>query len=279
MRDGRHRPVQVRLDGARRERKHPSRIARRPGAVRHDEQTHEGEPPMLGQMMNRPLLISSLIEHADRHHGDVEVVSRRVEGDIHRTTYRALHGRARQLANALRSLGVRDGDRVATLAWNGYRHFELYFAVSGSGAVLHTLNPRLHPEQIAWIANHAEDRVLFFDLTFLPIIEAIAPHCRTIRHFVAMADRQKMPPAAKVELQCYEDLINANSDRFEWPQFDENVASSLCYTSGTTGNPKGALYSHRSTILHTYAIALPDSLSLSARDVLLPVVPMFHVHA
>jgi fatty-acyl-CoA synthase len=230
-------------------------------------------------MMQDPLLISSLIRHADRHHGNGEIVSRRVEGDIHRCTWSDLHRRSRQMANALAGLGVQMSDRVATLAWNGYRHLELYFAVSGSGAVLHTINPRLHPEQIAWIANHAEDRVLFFDLTFLPIIEAIAPHCRSIRHFVAMADRQKMPPAAKVELQCYEDLINANSDRFEWPEFDENVASSLCYTSGTTGNPKGALYSHRSTILHTYAIALPDSLSLSARDVLLPVVPMFHVNA
>jgi fatty-acyl-CoA synthase len=232
-----------------------------------------------GLMMQQPLLISSLIRHADRHHGDGEIVSRRVEGDIHRYTWRDLHRRSRQMANALAGLGVQMSDRVATLAWNGYRHMELYFAVSGSGAVLHTINPRLHPEQIAWIANHAGDRVLFFDLTFLPIIEAIAPHCRTIQHFVAMADRQKMPPAAKVELQCYEDLINANSDRFEWPEFDENVASSLCYTSGTTGNPRGALYSHRSTILHTYAIALPDSLSLSARDVLLPVVPMFHVNA
>ncbi|HXF45042.1 MAG TPA: 3-(methylthio)propionyl-CoA ligase [Burkholderiaceae bacterium] len=234
---------------------------------------------MQGLMMQMPLLISTLIEHADRHHGDTEVVSRRVEGDIHRTTYRELHRRSRQMANALAGLGIRMSDRVATLAWNGYRHMELYYAVSGSGAVLHTINPRLHPEQIAWIANHAEDQALFFDLTFLPIIEAIAPHCRTIRHYVAMIDKHRMPAASKVSLLCYEDLINSHSDEFEWPQFDENQASSLCYTSGTTGNPKGALYSHRSTILHTYAIALPDSLSLSARDVVLPVVPMFHVNA
>jgi fatty-acyl-CoA synthase len=234
---------------------------------------------MQGLMMQVPLLISSLITHADRHHGDTEIVSRRVEGDIHRCTWRDLHRRAKQMANALAGLGIRDSDRVATLAWNGYRHMELYFAVSGSGGVLHTINPRLHPEQIAWIANHAEDQVLFFDLTFLPIIEAIAPMCRTIKHFVAMIDKEKMPGGTKTNLLCYEDLANSNSDHFEWPEFDENRASSLCYTSGTTGNPKGALYSHRSTLLHTYAIALPDALNLSARDSLLPVVPMFHVNA
>jgi fatty-acyl-CoA synthase len=230
-------------------------------------------------MMSMPLAISSLIRHADRHHGDAQIVSRRVEGDIHRYTYRDLHRRARQMANALESLGVQMGDRVATLAWNGYRHMELYFAVSGAGAVLHTINPRLHPEQIAWIANHAEDKVLCFDITFLPIIEAIAPHCRTIRKYVAMIDKDKMPAQSKVELVCYEDLINANSDRYEWPEFDENQASSLCYTSGTTGNPKGVLYSHRSTILHTFAAAMPDALNMSARDAILPVVPLFHVNA
>jgi acyl-CoA synthetase (AMP-forming)/AMP-acid ligase II len=232
-----------------------------------------------GLMMDVPLLIGSLIEHADRHHGDVEIVSRRVEGDIHRCTYGQLHRRARQMANALAALDVRPSDRVATLAWNGYRHLELYFAVSGSGAVLHTINPRLHPEQIAWIVNHAEDKLLFFDLTFLPIIEAIAPHCRTVRRFVAMADRQKMPAGAKVDLACYEDLIDTHSDRYTWPTFDERAASSLCYTSGTTGNPKGVLYSHRSTLLHAYASVAPDALNLSSRDTVLPVVPMFHVNA
>ena len=232
-----------------------------------------------GLMMSTPLAISSLIRHADRHHGDAQVVSRRVEGDIHRYTYRDLHRRARQMANALGNLGVQMGDRVATLAWNGYRHMELYFAVSGAGAVLHTINPRLHPEQIAWIANHAEDKVLCFDMTFLPLIEAIAPHCRTIRKYVAMIDKDKMPAQSKVDLVCYEDLINANPDKFEWPEFDENQASSLCYTSGTTGNPKGVLYSHRSTILHTFAAALPDALNMSGRDAILPVVPMFHVNA
>ena len=232
-----------------------------------------------GLMMDAPLLISSLIEHADRHHGDAQIVSRRVEGDIHRCTYRQLHHRARQMANALAALGVRPSDRVATLAWNGYRHLELYFAVSGSGAVLHTINPRLHPEQIAWIVNHAEDGLLFFDLTFLPIVEAIAPHCRTVRRFVAMVDRSKMPASAGPELACYEDLIDSHSDRFGWPAFDERAASSLCYTSGTTGNPKGVLYSHRSTLLHAYASVAPDALNLSSRDTVLPVVPMFHVNA
>ena len=232
-----------------------------------------------GLMMDAPLLISSLIEHADRHHGDAEIVSRRVEGDLHRTTYRQLHARSRQMANALAALDIKQSDRVATLAWNGYRHMELYFAVSGSGAVLHTINPRLHPEQIAWIVNHAEDRLLFFDLTFLPIIEAIRPQCRTVRRFVAMVDKAKMPSASKVDLLCYEDLIDTHSDRFGWPQFDERLASSLCYTSGTTGNPKGVLYSHRSTLLHAYAEVAPDALNLSSKDTVLPVVPMFHVNA
>ncbi len=236
---------------------------------------------MHGQMMQLPLLISSLIVHAERHHGDQEVVSRRVEGDIHRTTYREMAGRSRRMAKALAAQGVKMGDRVATLAWNGYRHMELYYAVSGSGAVLHTINPRLHPDQVVYIADHAEDQVLFFDLTFLPVILAVAGRTKTIRHFVAMTDRAHLPAdAAKIpNLLVYEDLVDGQDDRFEWPQFDENTASSLCYTSGTTGNPKGALYSHRSTLLHTFAIALPDSLNLSASDSVLPVVPMFHVNA
>ena len=232
-----------------------------------------------GLMMQTPLLISSLLEHADRHHGDTEIVSRTVEGGLHRTTYRELHRRTRQLANALAALGIAESDRVATLAWNGYRHMEIYFAASGAGSVLHTINPRLHPEQIAWIVNHAEDRALFFDLTFLPLIEAIAPHCKTVRHWVVMTDRAHMPRSEKVTLLCYEELVAAQSAEFVWPQLDENTASSLCYTSGTTGNPKGALYSHRSTVLHTLIAALPDTLNLSARDVILPVVPMFHVNA
>jgi fatty-acyl-CoA synthase len=235
---------------------------------------------MNGQMMQQPLLISSLLVHAERHHGEQQVVSRRVEGDIHRISYRDLATRARRLAKALAGLGMKPGARVATLAWNGHRHLELYYAVSGSGAVLHTLNPRLHPDQVVYIADHAEDQVLFFDLTFLPIIEAVASRLKTVRTLVAMTDRAHMPAASKVSgLLCYEDLLEAQNDKFDWPVFDENTASSLCYTSGTTGNPKGVLYSHRSTVLHTYAAALPDALSLSARDVVLPVVPMFHVNA
>ncbi|MDQ2928226.1 MAG: 3-(methylthio)propionyl-CoA ligase [Pseudomonadota bacterium] len=235
---------------------------------------------MNGLMMQQPLLISSLLVHAERHHGEQEVVSRRVEGDLHRTTYRELASRSRRMARALARLGVKSGQRVATLAWNGYRHLEIYYAVSGSGAVLHTLNPRLHPDQVAYIAGHAEDVALFFDMTFLPLVEAVASRLTTVKTFIAMTDRAHMPAASKIaNLLCYEELIEAENDDFVWPAFDENQASSLCYTSGTTGNPKGALYSHRSTLLHTFAIALPDSLSCSALDTILPVVPMFHVNA
>ena len=236
--------------------------------------------PLMGQMMSQPLLISSIIRHADRQFGKNEIVSRRVEGDIHRYTYTDCHTRARRMANALKALGVKMGDRVATLAWNGYRHMELYYAVSGSGAVLHTINPRLFAEQVAYIANHAEDQYLFFDLTFLQAAEAFSAHCTTIKGYVLMCDRERMPKEHKIKnLMCYEDLIENNSDDYEWPLFDEYSASSLCYTSGTTGNPKGALYSHRSTVLHSYASAMPDALNVSSRDVVLPVVPMFHVNA
>jgi fatty-acyl-CoA synthase len=235
---------------------------------------------MLGLMQDVPLLISSLIRHADRHHGDVEIVSRRVEGDIHRTTYRELHSRAKRLANALDALGVGMSDRVATLAWNGYRHMELYYGIAGKGAVVHTINPRLPADQIAWITQHAEDTLLFFDMTFLPIIEKIAAQCPSVKAFVAMTDAAHMPATTGIaNLLCYEDLLAAQSDRYEWPVFDERLASSMCYTSGTTGNPKGVLYSHRSTLLHTFAVPMPDAMSLSARDVILPVVPMFHVNA
>ena len=235
---------------------------------------------MNGSMMQLPLLISSLLVHAERHHGEQEVISRRVEGDIHRTNYRQLAARSRRMANALAKIGVKSGDRIATLAWNGYRHLELYYAVSGSGAVLHTLNPRLHPDQVVYIADHAEDQALFFDLTFLPLVEAIAHRAGTIKTFVALTDRAHMPAASKIpNLLCYEELVEASGDTFDWPSFDENQASSLCYTSGTTGNPKGVLYSHRSTMLHTFAIAMPDALNCSAKDVILPVVPMFHVNA
>jgi fatty-acyl-CoA synthase len=231
-------------------------------------------------MQQKPLLISSLIAHADRHHGDTEIVSRTLQGDIHRYTYRDAHRRARQLANALSGFAVGQGTRVASLAWNGFRHFELYYAVSGIGAVLHTINPRLLPDQIAWIANHAEDHLLFFDATFLPIVEAIASKLQTCQGLVLMADRAHMPSSAGLkDLLCYEELLEGQSSSLRWPVLDENTASSLCYTSGTTGNPKGALYSHRSTLLHAMAAALPDALNVSAREVVLPVVPMFHVNA
>jgi acyl-CoA synthetase (AMP-forming)/AMP-acid ligase II len=233
---------------------------------------------MRGLMMGMPLLVSDLIRHADRHHGATEIVSRRIEGDLHRYTYREAHGRSRRTANALRTLGLKPGDRVATLAWNGYRHFEIYYAVAGSGMVMHTVNPRLFPEQIAWILNDAKDRALFLDLTFLPLVQKILPQCKHLENVVLMTDRAHMP-AGLAGMLCYEDLLEAESDAFEWPVLDENTACGLCYTSGTTGNPKGALYSHRSSVLHAYATCLPDAMSLSARDCALPVVPMFHANA
>ncbi|WP_367068392.1 3-(methylthio)propionyl-CoA ligase [Oryzisolibacter sp. LB2S] len=235
---------------------------------------------MLGLMQSQPLLISSLITFAERNHGDGEIVSRRVEGDIHRYTYRDLARRARQLANALDGLGLQFSDRVASLAWNGYRHMEMYFGVSGSGRVLHTINPRLHPEQIAWIVNHAEDQVLCFDMSFLPIVQAVHAKCPTVRQWVALCDADRLPADSGIPgLVSYEAWIGAASSDYQWPTFDENTASSMCYTSGTTGNPKAALYSHRSTTLHAYAAALPDVMDVSARDSVLPVVPMFHVNA
>ncbi len=234
---------------------------------------------MLGLMQDRPLLISSLIEHANTFHRDAQIVSRTVEGPIHRCTYGDIHRRAKQMANALAALGAASGDRVATLAWNGYRHLELYYGVSGMGAVLHTINPRLFPEQIAYIVNHAEDRYLFFDLTFAPLIEKLGPLMTSVRGFVAMTDRAHMPALAVPNLLCYEELVGAQDSDFDWPEFDENTASSLCYTSGTTGNPKGVLFSHRSTVLHTYGACAADSLGISASETLLLVVPMFHVNA
>jgi fatty-acyl-CoA synthase len=229
-------------------------------------------------MQDQPLLISSLITFADRHHGAAEIVSRTIEGPIHRYSIREAHARARRLANALRRLGVQETDRIATLAWNGFRHFEIYFAVSGMGAVCHTINPRLFPEQIVYIINHAEDRYIFFDLTFAPLVAKLKPLCPGVRGWVAMADRAHMP-AALPDALCFEELVAAESDGFDWPRLDERAASSLCYTSGTTGNPKGVLFSHRSTVLHSYGAALPDAMNLSARDVVLPVVPMFHANA
>ena len=234
---------------------------------------------MQGLMQDRPLLISSLIDHANAFHPDAEIVSRTVEGPVHRCTYGDIHRRSKQVANALTALGVEPGDRIATLAWNGYRHMELYYGVSGAGAVLHTINPRLFPEQITFIANHAEDQYLFFDMTFAPLIEKLGPSMKSVKGFVAMTDRAHMPAIGVPNLICYEELVGAQSSDYEWPVFDERTASSLCYTSGTTGNPKGVLYSHRSTVLHSYATCMTDGLGLSAVESALLVVPMFHVNA
>ncbi|MCC7042171.1 MAG: long-chain-fatty-acid--CoA ligase [Burkholderiales bacterium] len=234
---------------------------------------------MKALMQDRPLLISSLIEHARHCHPGAEIVSRTAEGPMHRCTYSDVHRRSKQLAKALQVLGVRNGDRVATLAWNGYRHLELYYGVSGMGAVLHTINPRLYPEQIVYIANHAEDAYLFFDIGFAALVERLAPALTSVRGFVAMTDRAHMPALALPSLLCYEDLVGAQDSHYEWPLLDENTASSLCYTSGTTGNPKGVLYSHRSTVLHSYAACAADGLAVSAAESALLVVPMFHVNA
>ncbi|OWT54856.1 long-chain fatty acid--CoA ligase [Candidimonas nitroreducens] len=234
----------------------------------------------MGLMQGHPLLISLLLVHAERHHGDGEIVSRRIEGDLHRYQWRDVARRSRQVARALDGLGLPLSARVATLAWNGYRHLELYFGVSGSGRVLHTINPRLHPDQIAWIANHADDRVLCFDLSFLSLVQAVHAQCKTIGHYVALCDDDYLPADSGIPgLMSYESWVAGQSADYSWPEFDENAASSLCYTSGTTGHPKAVMYSHRSTLLHAYGAALPDSMALSARDAVLPVVPMFHVNA
>jgi len=234
---------------------------------------------MRGLIMNQPLLISSLICHADWVSGDREIVTRSVEGPIHRYNYHDAHTRSRRLANALINLGVKLGDRIATLAWNTYRHFECYYAISGIGAITHTLNPRLAADQLTYIINHAENSYIFVDADLLPLIELVVNLIPSIKGIVVMTDNLNMPESKIDNLLCYEDLIENNSDDLEWPVFDENTASSLCYTSGTTGNPKGALFSHRSTIIHAYASALPDVLQLSEKEVVLPVVPMFHVNA
>ncbi|MGB5081461.1 MAG: 3-(methylthio)propionyl-CoA ligase [Burkholderiales bacterium] len=234
---------------------------------------------MRGLMMDMPLLVSSLIAHADRCHGDTEIVSRTVEGPIHRYTYSQAHQRSRQLAQALARLGVEEGDRVATLAWNGFRHFELYYGVSGMGAVVHTINPRLFPEQLVYIVNHAEDAYVFFDLTFAALAEKLALECRGVKGWVAMTARAHMPQIELPNLLCYEELVGREDGDYEWPQLDERAAAGLCYSSGTTGHPKGVLFANRSTVLHAYASSLPDVMDCSAQSVFLPVVPMFHVNA
>ena len=234
---------------------------------------------MLGQMMRMPLIVSAALEFAAKYHADAEIVSKTVEGPIHRYGFAEMARRARRLANALTGLGIKRGDIVGTLAWNGYRHVEIYYAVSGMGAVCHTINPRLFAEQITYIVNHAEDRYLFTDLTFVPLLESIQDELGGVKGVIIMTDRAHMPETTLKNPICYEELLAGQSERFDWPELDENEAASLCYTSGTTGNPKGVLYSHRSTLLHAMAECLPDAFNLSARDSLLPVVPMFHVNA
>lgn len=235
---------------------------------------------MRGLMQEQPLLISNLLTFAERFHGDVEIVSRRVEGDIHRYTFGDAALRARKVALALDDEGLASDARVATLAWNGYRHLELYFGVSGTGRVLHTINPRLSPEQLSWIVDHAQDEVLCFDLSFLSLVQKLHVHCPTVKRWVILCEADALPVDCNIpNLVSYEAWIGGHDGQYDWPVFDENTASSLCYTSGTTGDPKGVLYSHRSSVLHSFGVSMPDALRLSARDVVLPVVPMFHVNA
>ena len=234
---------------------------------------------MHGLMQDRPLLISSLIEHAATFHPHAEIVSRLPEGRVHRTDWQGMCLCSRQVANALQTLGIQQGDRVGTLAWNSYRHLALYYGVSGSGAVLHTVNPRLFPEQIDYIVNHAEDQVLFFDITFAPLVEQLAPRLKSVKAFIAMTDRAHMPAIDMPNLMCFDELLDAQSTEYTWPEFDEKSASSLCYTSGTTGNPKGVLYSHRSTLLHTLMELAPDTFGISSTEALMLIVPMFHANA
>ncbi|MFN4176506.1 long-chain-fatty-acid--CoA ligase [Phenylobacterium sp.] len=234
---------------------------------------------MLGLMQGWPLTVDKIIDHARNWHGDREIVSRSVEGPIVRTTYTRLHERAKRLSNALKAMGVQQGDRVATLAWNTGRHMEAWYGIMGIGAVCHTLNPRLFAEQLCYIVNHAEDKVVFTDLTFLPVLLQNRAKMPTVKHVVVLTDREGMKGVDFPGALCFEDLVEQNSADCEWGGFPEDTPAGLCYTSGTTGNPKGVLYSHRSNFLHTLVTMSVDVLGLSARDVVLPVVPMFHANA
>ena len=233
---------------------------------------------MLGTMQDWPLLVSKLIDHAAIYHGQREIVSLSCEGPKHRTNWATVRGRARQVAGALRRLGMQPGDRIATLAWNTWRHVESWYGISGMGGVAHTINPRLFEEQIIYIANHAEDRVLFFDLTFVKLVEKLAPSLSTIEHFVLLTDRAHMPESS-LNLLCYEDLLAAESVDAPWTDMPENAPAGLCYTSGTTGNPKGVQYSHRSNVLHAMAACATDVFAMGARTVVLPIAPMYHANA
>ncbi len=234
---------------------------------------------MKGLMQDWPLLVPKIIDHSAQYYGDREVVTRSIEGPIHRTNYAQIHSRARKVAKALTKHGIRLGDRVGTLAWNTWRHLEAWYGIVGIGAIYHTINPRLFPDQIAYIANHAEDRVIFVDLTFVPILEKIADQLKTVERFVVLTDAAHMPKTALKNAVAYEDFIGAVDDDFAWSTFDENTACGLCYTSGTTGNPKGVLYSHRSNVLHALAGNCADAIGLKNVDTILPVVPMFHANA
>jgi len=234
---------------------------------------------MQGMMMNRPLRIAEIITFAEKIHPNEEIISRTLQGDIHETNYAEIAIRSRRMSKALLNLGIKMGDRVATLAWNGFRHLELYFAISGIGAVCHTINPRLSSEQLVYVVNHADDKIIFLDLTFIPIIEAHLDKFPKTTRYVLMAEREHMPDCKIPNVICYEDLIENEDDDFSWPEFDENTASGLCYTSGTTGNPKGVLYSHRSTVLHSLMSCIYNSGSFAPKKKILPIVPLFHANA
>src|ERR1700686_980508 len=236
------------------------------------------EEPMLGLMQEWPLLCHRIIDHAALNHADRPIVTRSVEGDIHSTNYAEIRTRALRVAQRLERDGIRLGDRVATLAWNTWRHFEAWYGIMGIGAIYHTVNPRLFPEQIAWIVNHAEDRMMLLDLTFISLVEKLAAQMPTIERYVVLTDAMHMPATALKNAVPYEEWIGEADGDFAWKTFDENTAAGMCYTSGTTGNPKGVLYSHRSNVLHSMIAAAPDSMGCSSRDVILPVVPMFHAN-